>query len=384
VAGLGESEILLGRPFLPPFEDMVDQLRELWETRQLTNNGQNVRRLRSELCDHLDVRHLSLVANGTLGLLLTLRALGITGEVITTPFTFAATTHALLWSGLTPVFVDIDPNTLNINPDRIEASITPETSAILAVHCFGRPCATEALERLARSHGLKLIYDAAHAFGVTEGGRSVLLRGDASVLSFHATKVFHTLEGGAVVSPNPAIRQAIDRLRNFGFDDEADNGCVVDGINAKLNEMNALVGLLSLPYRERLHAERARIAHLYRQGLQAVEWLRCQPSLEGENYSYFPIIVNQHVSLDVALIQDQLSRKGIGSRRYFHPLVTNLPPYCTLPSAQAANLPNAHSVAERILCLPIHNGMGEADVQRVLDSLAAIDPGEQVALAEVS
>ena len=381
---LGEHRILLGRPFLPPFADSADQLRELWETRQLTNNSSFARRLRRELCNHLGVDHLSLVANGTLGLLLALRALKITGEVITTPFTFVATSHALLWSGLKPVFVDIDPDTLNIDPNRIEASITPATSAILAVHCFGRPCATEALELLARRHGLKLIYDAAHAFGVTQGGRSVLQCGDASVLSFHATKVFHTLEGGAVVSPSPAINQAIDRLRNFGFDDEAGGDCVDAGINAKLNEMNAVVGLLSLPYMKRLHAERAHIAHLYRQGLQAVEWLRCLPSFEGENYSYFPILVNRHAPINVALIQDHLSRHGIVSRRYFHPLVSSLPPYRHLPSAQPAHLPAAHSVAERVLCLPIHSEMSEADVHRVVVSLKALAAGKQASLPRIS
>ncbi|MGA1023997.1 MAG: DegT/DnrJ/EryC1/StrS family aminotransferase [Aquiluna sp.] len=365
------NPIVLGQPFLPPFDQTVEQLKDLWESRSLTNDGVYVKTLTEALRNHLGVEHLSLVANGTLGLLLSLRALGLKGEVISTPFTFPATTNALLWSGLKPVFVDIDPATFNLDPRHVAAAITPETSAILAVHCFGRPCNTMALAQLASTHELKLIYDAAHAFGVTVAGKNLLLEGDASVLSFHATKVFHTLEGGAVISSNPAITATIDQLRNFGFYEGSVEASLLPGINAKLNEIGALIGLLSLEHMDELHAKRSSIDRLYRQQLASIDGLACLPAFDGDNHSYFPILVHESYPLTILQLREQLKRHNIGSRRYFYPPVSSLPPYRDLPSAHPGNLPVACDIAERILCLPIHAELSKADVLRITGLLRA-------------
>jgi dTDP-4-amino-4,6-dideoxygalactose transaminase len=343
---------------------------DLWSRRHLTNNGIHARRLEELLCQHLGVGHLSLVANGTLGLLIALKGLGLTGEVITTPFTFVATSHAILWAGLTPVFVDIDPETLNIDPGRIEEAVTPATSAILPVHVFGRPCEIEAIRRIADAHGLRVIYDAAHAFGVAHEGASVLMHGDASVVSFHATKVFHTLEGGAVISSSRKHKERIDQMRNFGIADDDSVAC--EGINAKLNEMSALVGLLNLRHIDALQASRSLIAKTYRQEMEGITGLRCMPSFEGDNHSYFPILVEKEYPLSSGELQEELKRRKIGSRRYFHPLVSSLPMYRHLPSADPANLPVANAVAEQILCLPIHAELSRAQVLRISDLLRAI------------
>lgn len=349
----------------------MERLKELWETRSLTNDGIYARTLTEALCKHLVVDHLSLVANGTLGLLLSLRALGLQGEVITTPFTFPATTNALHWCGLKPVFVDIDPLTLNLDPRHVAGAITSETCAILAVHCFGRPCDTVALAQLAGARNLKLIYDAAHAFGVTVAGRSLLLDGDASILSFHATKVFHTLEGGAVISSNPATTKTIDQLRNFGFCEGSIAASTMPGINAKLNEIGALIGLLSLEHMDELHAKRSNIDRLYRQQLASIDGLECLPAFEGDNHSYFPMLVDESYPLNIPHLREQLRMQNISSRRYFYPLVSSLQPYRDLPSAHPDHLPVACDIAERILCLPIHAELNPGDVLRITGLLRA-------------
>jgi dTDP-4-amino-4,6-dideoxygalactose transaminase len=281
-----------------------------------------------------------------------------------------ATTHSLLWAGLTPVFVDIDLETLNMDPVRIEEAITPATSAILPVHVFGRPCEVEPIRRIADAHRLKVIYDAAHAFGVAHEGSSVLVHGDASVLSCHATKVFHTLEGGAVISSSREHKERIDQMRNFGI--AHDDSVACEGINAKLNEMSALVGLLNLLHVDAHQARRSLIAKTYRQEMDGIAGLRCMPRFEGDNHSYFPILVEEEYPLSSGELREELKRRRIGSRRYFHPLVSSLPMYRHFPSADPANLPVANSVAERILCLPIHAELSQAQVLRISDLLRMI------------
>ncbi|WP_216902328.1 DegT/DnrJ/EryC1/StrS aminotransferase family protein [Synechococcus sp. CCY 9618] len=367
---MDEPSIPLCRPYFPSLDELTPHLKEILSSRYLTNGGPYVCRLEEQLSAHLGVKHLSIVANGTLGLLLALRAHGVTGEVITTPFSFVATSHSILWTGLTPVFVDIDPSTLNIDPDRVERAITTATTAILPVHCFGRPCDANALQRLATTHGLKLLFDAAHAFGVPYEGSSVLLRGDASVLSFHATKAFHTIEGGAVISTSHEDKERIDRMRNFGIEDEDSITC--EGINAKLDEMNALVGLLHLRHIDKLMACRSMTGETYRKELEGIPGLHCLPRFTGDNHSYFPILLDKAYPLSSRELQNELNQRNICNRRYFHPLISNLPMYQHLPSAAPANLPGANSVADKIICLPIHAELSHPEVLRITELLRSL------------
>jgi dTDP-4-amino-4,6-dideoxygalactose transaminase len=360
-----DKPIYVTKPFLPPLEELTAYLEQIWESRILTNGGPLQRQLEEALGDHLGVAHLSLVANCTLGLMVAMEALGIAGEVITTPYSFVASAHALLWAGMTPVFVDIDADTLAIDPRRIEAAITPQTSAIMPVHCYGIPCDVEAIEAIADRHSLRLIHDAAHAFGVKLGGRSVLNRGDLSVVSLHATKVFNTFEGGLIACRDLETKQRVDVLRNFGFASET--SVVATGLNAKMSEFNAALGLVQLKYVEALIARRREIDKLYRQLLTGCRGIRCLeiPSDVQANHTYFPIFVEEEYPLSRDGLYERLALRGIHGRRYFYPLISDFPMYRDLPSAQAENLPVAHRISSRILCLPIYPDLSDAAVRTI-------------------
>jgi dTDP-4-amino-4,6-dideoxygalactose transaminase len=353
------ENIYVTKPFLPPLEELTPYLEEIWKSRVLTNNGPFHRQLEEALCAHLGVKHISLFANGTLALVTALQALRITGEVITTPYSFVATAHALLWNGIKPVFVDIDAETFNLDPEKIESAITPQTTAILPVHVYGRPCDTSRIQQIADIYGLKVIYDAAHAFGVKDEGGSILRHGDLSILSFHATKVFTTFEGGAIISPDERTKARIDYLKNFGFADEVT--VVAPGINGKMNEFQAAVGLLQLNHIDGAIARRKELYRRYRQELGDIEGIMCPHPTRNvsTNYSYFPICVTPDYRLSRDAVYDLLKQHGIHARRYFYPLISNFPMYRGLPSARKDNLPVASRVAERILCLPIFPDLGD-------------------------
>ncbi|WP_462379135.1 dTDP-4-amino-4,6-dideoxy-D-glucose aminotransferase VioA [Pseudomonas sp. Marseille-QA0892] len=345
-------------PLLPPLEEYVPYLTEIWKSKRLTNGGPYHEQLEEELARYLGVRHLSLFANGTLALVTAMQALRITGEVITTPYSFVATAHSLMWNGLRPVFVDIDPNTCNLDPDRIEEAITPATTAILPVHCYGRPCDVISIQRLADVYGLKVIYDAAHAFGVRQNGSSILNFGDLSVLSFHATKVFNTFEGGAIICPDERIKKRIDYLKNFGFADEVT--VVAPGINGKMSEINAAFGLLQLKHIESAIARRARIAELYQSALSDVPGLDIiSPNEDGHNYSYFAILVRDEFGISRDELYSRFREKNILVRRYFYPLISEFPMYRGLDSARETKLPNASAISRQVLCLPIYDDMDD-------------------------
>lgn len=344
----------------------MPSLEKIWESRCLTNNGAFHEALEKALCEHLGVEYLSLFSNGTIALITALQALRIAGEVITTPFSFVATTHSLLWNGIKPVFVDIDRDTFNLDAARIEAAVTQQTTAVLPVHCYGYPCKVDAMQTIADNYNLKMIYDAAHAFGVHFKGASILNHGDLSVLSFHATKVFNTFEGGAIVCHDAKTKLRIDRLKNFGFVDEVT--VVAPGINGKMSEFNAALGLLQLKHLDEAVAARKNIDTLYRALLEDVEAIRCppQPRNTGHNYAYFPILVEDGFRMDREALYQRLRDNGIVARRYFYPLISEFSMYRELPSAQRGNLPVATDVASRVLCLPIYPGLEKADVERVV------------------
>lgn len=365
-----DNPLYVTQPFLPPLQEFIPYLEGMWNRKVLTNGGPLHQQLEDALCDYLGVRHLSLFTNGTVALVTALQALGVSGEVITTPFSFVATAHSLLWNGIEPVFVDIDPATLNIDPAKIEAAITPKTSAILPVHVYGTPCATAAIEDIANRHGLKVIYDAAHAFGVRDRKGSVLNHGDLSVLSFHATKVFHTFEGGAIVSPDLATKEHIDHLKNFGFVDEVT--VVEPGINGKMSEVCSAMGLLQLTHIEAAIDRRRTLVQRYRTELAHLDALRCQEPVPGcePNYAYFPVFVENDAknSRRDALYQ-WLQHRGIFARRYFYPLISDFPMYRELPSAQASNLPHASHASRSVLCLPLFSDMTFLQQDRVIAAI---------------
>ena len=359
--------IYVTRPFLPPLEELLPYLEQIWANRQLTNGGPFHQQLEQGLCEHLGVEHLSLFANGTLALVTALQALRITGEVITTPYSFVATAHSLLWNGIKPVFVDIDSETLNLDPAKIEAAITPQTTAILPVHVYGRPCDTRRIQAIADNYGLKVIYDAAHAFAVEDEGGSILRHGDLSILSFHATKVFTTFEGGAIVSPDEKTKKRIDYLKNFGFVDEVT--VVAPGINGKMNEFQAAVGLVQLKHIDRALGERVGIAARYLERLYGINGISCLP-IAGQgvaNHSYFPLLVQPDYPISRDELYGQLKDQGISARRYFYPLISDFPMYRGLPSAQRSNLPVAATAASQVLCLPIYPGLEISMVDMVCD-----------------
>lgn len=342
------------QPYLPPLEEFIPYLEKIWHNRTLTNCGPFHHQLEQALCEHLGVKHISLFTNGTIALVVALQSLRITGEVITTPYSFVATSHSLLWNGIKPVFVDIDPDTLNLDPARIETAITPQTTAIMPVHCYGRPCDVETIQKIADKYNLRVIYDAAHAFGVEDAHGSVLNHGDLSVLSFHATKVFNTFEGGAIVCSDAETKVHIDQLKNFGHEGEVT--VVAPGINGKMSEFNAALGLLQLKYINQALAYRKKIDIAYREKLKSVKGIRCLGTA-GEkvaNYSYFPILVEADYPISRDELYHKLKNNDIHPRRYFYPLISDFPMYCGLPSARHANLPVATLAAEQILCLPIY------------------------------
>lgn len=360
--------IFVTRPFLPPLADFIPMLEEIWETRVLTNNGPFHSRLETRLCDYLDVPAISLVTNGMLALTVAIDAAGLEGEVITTPYSFVATTHSVKLGKLEPVFVDVRPSDLNIDPDLIEAAITPRTSAIVAVHCYGNPCDVDAIQAIADRHGLKIIYDAAHAFGVRYRGEGLLRHGDYSTLSFHATKAFNTFEGGAVISGDAAIKTGVDHARNFGIVSETEIPAV--GTNAKMSEFNAALGLLQLEHFGEVLRARHAVDARYREALADIDGLEMLaiPAEVEPNFSYFPVLVREGFALTRDGLYDRLKENGVLSRRYFHPLLSSLPMYRDLPSAARERLPVATQAAEQVLCLPIYPGL---------------TPGEQAHITEL-
>jgi len=363
---LNNRPIYVTRPYLPPLEEFTPYLEKIWESHWLTNAGPFHQQLEPALAKHLGVEHLSLFNNATIGLIVALQALRITGEVITTPFTFPATTHSLLWNGIKPVFVDIDPVSLNLDPSRIERAITPRTTAIMPVHCYGTPCDYEAIQAVADHHGLRVIYDAAHTFGVRVHGTSLAAQGDMSVLSFHATKVFNTFEGGAIVSRDAEMKKRVDYLKNFGIADEVT--VAGPGINGKMNEFQAAFGLLQLRYLADGLAQRQEIDRYYREQLVGVLGLRLSEAgggVEG-NHSYFPIRVEPGYGLTRDGLYEALRAQGIYARRYFYPLMSELPLYRDMPSSHSDNLPVATRVTREILCLPIYAGLKKSDLDRVI------------------
>jgi len=358
-------KILVTQPVLPPLDAFIPYLEQIWESRQLTNSGPFHQQLEQALRDYLGVSQIALFTNGTLALVTALQALRITGEVITTPYSFVATAHSLLWNGIRPVFVDIDPVTLNLDPDRIEAAITPHTTAIMPVHCYGHPCEVERIQKIADNYGLKVIYDAAHAFGVHGQDGNILNHGDLSVLSFHATKVFNTFEGGAIVCHDAKTKQRIDHLKNFGFVDEVT--VVAPGINGKMSEIMAAFGLLQLQGIDAALHKRQTIDARYRAALADVKGITCLPVREGRaNYAYFPILVGPEYPLSRDTLYERLREHGIYARRYFYPLISDFPMYRGMPSAAPENLPVAKAAAERVICLPIHPALGAEDVDAVI------------------
>jgi dTDP-4-amino-4,6-dideoxygalactose transaminase len=361
--------IYVTQPYLPPLEEFLPYLEQIWESRWLTNNGPFHQKFEKALCHYLGVDHLALFANGTLALVTALQTLRIVGEVITTPYSFVATTHSLLWNGLKPVFVDIDPATLNLDPDKIEAAITPQTTAIMPVHCYGHPCDVDRIQKIADNYGLKVIYDAAHAFGVQCHDGSVLNHGDLSVLSFHATKVFNTFEGGAIVCPDAKTKQRVDHLKNFGYVDETI--VVAPGINGKMSEFNAALGLLQLKGIDEALRKRKAIDARYREGLGGVKGIHCL-SGSGErvaNYAYFPILVRPEYPLNREALYQKLRDNGIYARRYFYPLISDFPMYRGLPSAAHSNLAVASKAASEVICLPIYPALSDEQADSVLDLL---------------
>jgi len=367
------SEIFVTKPFLPPLEDFLPYLSEIWHSRILTNGGRFHQQLEEELCEFLNVEHISLVNNGTIGLIVALQTLRITGEVITTPYSFVATSHALLWNGIKPIFVDIDPKTLNIDPTKIEAAITPRTTAILAVHCYGRPCDVEAIQRVADNYNLKVNYDAAHAFGVKCHCDSLFNHGDLSVLSFHATKVFNTFEGGAIVSKDRKTKQRIDHLKNFGIADEVT--VVGPGINGKMSEVSAAIGVLQLKTIAQSIKARKAIWQNYIIRLGDVKGVECVTDDLGigNNFGYFPILITNEYPESRDALFVRLRDQGIYTRRYFFPLISEMSMYRGYDSASTSNLPFAKVTAERILCLPIYDGLETKDQERVCNAIENVE-----------
>lgn len=362
------GKITVTSPLLPNLDEFNEMLKQIWDSKWITNNGQFHQQLEKALAEYLGVPYISLFTNGTLPLITALQALHITGEVITTPYSFVATTHALWWNGIKPVFVDIDPSNCGMDPEKIEAAITPRTTAIMPVHCYGKPCDMERVQAIADKYGLKVIYDAAHAFGVKVNGESILNNGDMSTLSFHATKVYNTLEGGALVVKDAATKQRIDYLKNFGFAGETE--VVAPGINSKMDEVRAAYGLLNLKQVDDAIEARHQVAIRYREALRDVKGIRFFDDMPGvrHNYSYFPIFVDAE---QYGMTRDELYFKmkenNVLGRRYFYPLISTFSTYRGLESARPENLPVATRIANEVICLPMHHALSEADVEKVID-----------------
>lgn len=364
---MDNKQITVTSPLLPNLEEFNLMLKEIWNSKWITNNGQFHQQLEQNLAEYLGVPYVSLFTNGTLPLLTALQALRVTGEVITTPYSFVATTHCIWWSGCKPVFVDIDPATGNIDPDKIEAAITPKTTAIMPVHVYGKPCDTQRIQEIADKYGLRVIYDAAHAFGVKVDGESILNAGDVSTLSFHATKVYNTLEGGAMIMQDKEMKKRVDYLKNFGFANEIE--VIAPGINSKVDEVRAAYGILNLRQVDAAIEARHQVAIKYREALRPVDGISFMDDMPGvrHNYSYFPIFVDAE---KYGMTRDELyfkmKEQNVLSRRYFYPLISEFSTYRGLPSATKENLPNAHKMADSVICLPMHHALGEDDIERIL------------------
>lgn len=360
------KNIYVTQPYLPDLKEFIPYMESIWDNKILTNGGPMHERLEKELCNYLGVNEVALFNNGTIALLTALQALRITGEVITTPYSFVATAHSLLWNGIKPIFVDIDPVTLNMDPDSIEAAITPQTTAIMPVHCYGNPCDVDKIQRIADNYNLRVIYDAAHAFGVNDAGGSVLRHGDLSTISFHATKVFNTFEGGAIICPDKKTKTRINNLKNFGIVDETT--VVAPGINGKMSEINAAFGLLQLKHVDSAIARRKEIDMYYREALSGVDGITLiAPTGQlRANYSYFPILIEDDFRMDREALYAFLKAQDIFSRRYFFPLISEFPMYRGMPSSAKENLPVANNVARRVLCLPIYPDLSHSDQTRII------------------
>jgi dTDP-4-amino-4,6-dideoxygalactose transaminase len=368
-----KKNIYVTQPNLPPLDEFTEYLKSIWENKILTNNGEFHQQLEKELCEYLGVKYISLFSNGTLALITAIQALHVTGEVITTPFSFVATTHSLWWNNIKPVFVDIDPITFNIDPDKIEAAITPKTTALLPVHVYGTPCNVEKIQKIADTYGLKVIYDAAHAFGVKINGNSVANFGDLSILSFHATKAYSTIEGGAIICHDEKTKKRIDFLKNFGFADEVT--VVAPGINAKMNEVQAAFGLLQLKYVDKAIEKRNVIAEKYKGLLAGIDGISFLSNQDGVRQidSYFPIIVDKSkFGCDRDHIYEELKKHSIFGRRYFYPLISQFPTYKGLDSAQPENLPTAERISRQVLCLPIFPDLSLDDVNNIVEIIKTL------------
>lgn len=368
-----QKPVYVTQPCLPPLDEFIPYLQQIWDNKWLTNGGPFHQQLEKELADYLGVEHLALFANGTLAIVTALQSLRITGEVITTPYSFVATAHSLLWNGIKPVFVDICPDNFNLDPEKIEAAITPHTTAILPVHVYGYPCAVEKIQQIADTYGLKVIYDAAHAFGINYKGKSLLRHGDLSILSFHATKVFNTFEGGAIICPDAKTKKRIDDLKNFGYSGEVT--VIAPGINAKMNEVQSAFGLLQLKHIDEAIDRRRKIDNLYRKLLSSVIGITC-PKLPDEtnyNFSYFPILIENEYPLKRDELNEKLRQHDIYPRRYFYPLISEFPMYRGLSSAAQSNLPLAKKSADRVLCLPIYPDL---EIESII-LIASIIAGEK-------
>ena len=380
---MDKNTITVTSPLLPNLDDFTAELKKIWDSKWITNNGSYHKQLEAALAEYLKVPYVSLFTNGTLPLMTALQALRITGEVITTPYSFVATTHSIWWNGCKPVFVDIDPATGDMDPNKIEAAITPRTTAIMPVHVYGKPCDTKAIQDIADKYGLKVIYDAAHAFGVEvpaeeygleaydgKGLAGILNAGDMSTLSFHATKVYNTIEGGALITHDEKTKKRIDYLKNFGIADEVT--VVGPGINSKMDEMRSAYGLLNLKQVDAAIEARHQVAIKYREALRNVEGITFFDDMPGvkHNYSYFPIFIDAE---KYGMTRDELYFKmkaaNVLGRRYFYPLISEFTTYRGLDSAAPENLPNAHKMADSVICLPMHHALSDEDIQRVLDCI---------------
>ena len=377
---MSKDIITVTSPLLPDLGEFNELLKDIWESKWITNMGQFHKQLEKALAEYLHVPYVCLFTNGTLPLMTALQALRITGEVITTPYSFVATTHSIWWNHCKPVFVDIDPRTGNMDPDKIEAAITPATTCIMPVHVYGKPCDTKRIQEIADKYGLKIIYDAAHAFGVEvpaeqygldaydeNGLAGIMNAGDMSTLSFHATKVFNTVEGGALVVHDEKTKKRIDNLKNFGITDDVT--VIAPGINGKMDELRSAYGLLNLKQVDSAIESRHQVAIKYRETLRSVDGITFWDDMPGvrHNYSYFPIFIDAE---KFGMSRDELFFKmreqNVWSRRYFYPLISNFPTYSGLPSANKENLPLGNMMADEVLCLPMHHALSEEDIQRIL------------------
>lgn len=366
-----DKPILVTSPLLPDLQEFNSYLEQIWDSRWLTNNGSIHQQLEHALAEYLGVEYISLFTNGTLPLITALQALGLTkGKVITTPYSFVATTHSIWWNGLKPVFVDVEPSTGNLDPTKIEAAITENTVAIMPVHVYGQPCDNEQIDAIAKKYNLKVIYDAAHAFGVRKEGQSILNWGDISTLSFHATKVYGTIEGGALVCHSAEMKYQIDNLKNFGF--RGETTIVAPGINGKMDEVRAAFGLLNLKQVDAAIDARHNVANRYREAINQISGLTCLPELPHirYNYGYFPIFVDEaKYGMSRDALYEKLKANNIFGRRYFYPLISTLNPYKEYPSAKPSNLPVATKMADQVLCLPMHHELRGDDIEKIVSCL---------------